>query len=165
MYKGKWHGLNTANTSTFFCQNQTKVTAKFILLKIRKTSAWVMGILSDDNSVIGHIFRIVVLEDNTCPFWNKKVEPTKHSLCECPIFGRIRHQISGADVIQLQPVTSHLLMEILGSINNLGYSNVKYNGPVQYEHSEATPLSHSRHNLGTRKNTLLTFWCCSLISP
>ncbi|CAD7085101.1 unnamed protein product [Hermetia illucens] len=119
-HNDRWQSLNAARHTKLFLPEPNIRTAKFILSKSRRTCRCIVGILTGHNSLAGHMFRIGITEDDTCPSYNEEAGSTEHFLCECPAYGRIRHQIFGVDVLQLRRVASHPLTEILRYVNESG---------------------------------------------
>lgn len=66
------------------------------------------------------MFRIAIPQDDTCSSCYEEAESMKHFLRVSPANGRMRHQIFGADVLQLQRVISHPLTEILRYLSESG---------------------------------------------
>lgn len=72
-----------------------------------------VGILTGHNLLAEHMFRIRLLQNDSCPFCNKELECQAYFLCECPTYEYMRHQIPGTDIFQLYRVASHLVTKNL----------------------------------------------------
>lgn len=46
------------------------------------------------NSLAGYTFRVGLIEDDTCSTSNEEAKSKQHSVCKCPSYGCIKHQIT-----------------------------------------------------------------------
>lgn len=59
------------------------------------------------------LFKMGILQVDTCLFYNEEAELLEHFLWECLAYERMKHQIFSADLLQSQRVVSHPLTDIL----------------------------------------------------
>lgn len=64
--------------------------------KRRRASRSIVGVLTGHNSLAAHMFRIEILQYDTCPSCNEEVKSNEHLVFECPSYERFKQQIFGA---------------------------------------------------------------------